>query len=490
MKHIMIAILMLTCCHKILAAQKKAFTKDHSYDTDRSAIFVKLRDNSIFYEENKDLSLIPASTTKLLLAITALDLFGPYKSFLTQIYYTGKREKAKINGDMIVVGAGDPLIINEKLWQMAADFKHMNITEISGNIIIDNSLFDGEKRDQSRKNQTNRSSNAYDAPVSAFGVNFNTFPIAISPAQETNYVANINIDPYPINGIELTNKTKTNLSTYSKLQATRISDHSVDKIIVSGLIGKNATLKKLYRSVKNPELISGETIRSFLKAEGIEIKGKVLAGRLPDQAKKLYTIEGFPVSRMVQGLNKFSNNYIADVLTKKLGATFNHSKIGQNTTQVLKGSFASGSAVIANYMRRNIGITGDFNIENGSGLDSRNRLSTNQLTKALIFAQNHIKFFPDLMASLPLSGIDGTLKNRFSSKKMAELKGLIRGKTGTLSSPITVSSISGYLQHEKQGLIAFTIIENGKIRKPQPGVYTLQQSHENLIYKIWQQLNR
>jgi D-alanyl-D-alanine carboxypeptidase/D-alanyl-D-alanine-endopeptidase (penicillin-binding protein 4) len=488
MKHIMIAILMLTFSHKIMADQKKALAKDHGYDTDRSAFFVKLKDKSIVYEENKNLSLIPASTTKLLLAITALDLFGPYKNFLTNIYYTGKREKAKIDGDMIIVGSGDPLIINEKLWQMAADFKHMNISQISGNIIIDNSLFDGEKRDPSRKNQTNRSSNAYDAPVSAFGVNFNTFPIAISPAQQNNYVANINIDPYPINGIELANQTKTNLSSDSKLRATRISDRSVDKIIVSGLIGKNAPLKKLYRSVKNPELISGETIRSFLKAEGIEIKGKVLAGRLPDNAKKLYTIEGFPVSRMIQGLNKFSNNYIADVLTKKLGATFNHSQIGQSS--MVKGSFSSGTAVIANYMRRNIGITGDFNIENGSGLDSRNRLSTNQLTKALLYAQDHINFFPDLLASLPLSGVDGTLKKRFLSKKTAILKGRIRGKTGTLSSPITVSSISGYLQHEKQGLIAFTIIENGKIKKPQPGVYTLQKSHENLIYRLWQDLDR
>lgn len=487
MKHIILAIFMLAHCQKTLASPNKIIAKNHNYQTDRSAVFIRLKDKSIIYQENKNLALIPASTTKLLLAITALDLFGPYKTFLTNVYYTGKRYKTKIEGDLIIVGSGDPLIINEKLWQMAADFKHMKISEISGNIIIDNSLFDGEQRDQSRTKQKNRSSNAYDAPVSAFGVNFNTFPIAISPAQQPNYSANISIDPYPIAGIELTNQTKTNLSSRTKVRATRISDRIKDKIIVSGLVGKDAPLKKLYRSVKNPEIISGETIRSFLRAAGIQIKGKVLKGIVPEEAKKLYTIEGFPVSRMIQGLNKFSNNYIADVLTKKLGVTFGH--LSTKNHLEVKGSFASGTAVIGNYMRKNIGISGDFIIENGSGLDSRNRLSSNQLTKALVYAQDHINFFPDLIASLPLSGADGTLKRRFSTNKTASLKGKIRGKTGTLSSPVTVSSISGYLQHKKQGLVAFAIIENGKRKKPQPGVYTLQQSHDELIYQLWKKLD-
>ncbi len=103
--------------------------------------FVRVSDGKVLYEKNSSSILCPASVTKILVGAAAFHLYGPPSTIKTQFYLN------RANGDLIAVGAGDPFLISEKLWQMAADVKNMGIKEISGNIIIDNSLFDGEARD-------------------------------------------------------------------------------------------------------------------------------------------------------------------------------------------------------------------------------------------------------------------------------------------------------------------------------------------------------
>ncbi|MFW7381819.1 MAG: D-alanyl-D-alanine carboxypeptidase/D-alanyl-D-alanine endopeptidase [Oligoflexus sp.] len=480
---IILGSMMLQLCYTSpgLADQPKIFSK-LSQTVEQSVLFQRVFDGKVLYADNEDKLLIPASTSKLMIAAAVLDKYGPHSSFSTKFYYSGERQGATIKGDLIAVGSGDPLLINEKLWQMAADFKHMGINQITGDLIIDNSLFPGPSRDSSRKAGLKQTRNAYDAPVTAFGVNFNTFPIALAPGENSGKAGRINIDPYPINGIETRNELTTTGSGRSSIQVSRQTASKSTVIQVRGSIAMNDNLRKYYRSVDFPERTAGETLRAFLANEGISVKGTVKEERRPASAKELYVIESYPISKMIHGLNKFSNNYIADVLTQKLGADFY-----RPTTQngILPGTLASGQDVMTQFLMAKARLKPPLQLYNGSGLDTRNRLNANHLVELLQYMAKRLDLFPEFLTSLPAAGQDGTLSNRFKSGNLLKLHGIVRAKTGTLTSPVSVSSLAGYLHHPQHGLIAFAIIENGVPKKAQPSIVDLQYRQEEALLKLW-----
>ncbi|MBP9708136.1 MAG: D-alanyl-D-alanine carboxypeptidase, partial [Oligoflexales bacterium] len=190
-------------------------------------------------------------------------------------------------------------------------------------------------------------------------------------------------------------------------------------------------------------------------------------------AQKLITLDGYPLTKAIEGLNIYSNNYIADMLVKSLGAASQGNRPGS-------GSLASGLKVIESFLQDKIGMRQSFVLKNGSGLDTGNRLSAKQIAQVLYYMANSLEIFPEFLASLPASGLTGTLEKRFDD--LPNLKnGAVRAKTGTLTSPITVASLAGYVKHNKQGLLAFVIVSNGNESKSQPSLVALRQQHERII---------
>jgi len=448
-----------------------------------SAVVVKLSDGQAIFERNADELLSPASVTKLLTSATALFRFGPSKTFKTEVYYSGTRTGNRIKGDLVVVGAGDPLLVSEKLWQFAADMRNSGIEDISGDIVIDNSLFGGEARDRSRLPGASQSVNAYDAPVSALGINFNTIAVAVSPGDKVGVPARASIDPYPLLDTIIDNKATTARGSTASIQVRRVGDETkTPRLEITGSIGIDAPMKKIYRSVADHIGSTGEYIRAFLAADGVRVTGKVREGKKPNDARHLIDIEGYEVRRIVQGLNTFSNNYIADVLLKRLGAEYPSAQGAQggSSGRAGPGTFENGLVVVKDFLVREVGIKTPMTLENGSGLDTRNRLSARQVAAVLMFMEKHMVVFPDFIGGLPAYGWDGTLKKR-ARGGLTSIHGLVRAKTGTLSEPVTVVSLAGYLRHKTHGLLAFAIIQNGRLGAPQPAVGDLRALQDEFV---------
>ncbi len=444
----------------------------------QSILFQRLSDGKIIFAANPDNLLIPASISKLIIAAAALKNFTPAHRFNTIIYHSGRREGAKIHGNLYFKGDGDPMLINEKLWQMAADLHHMGIRSITGDIVIDATVFDRKEFDVSRGRSKYISSNAYNAPVSGMGVNFNTFPIAIAPAPSAKSPALMNIDPFPINGITLKNRISTIARGVKRLKITRSFNGKATTVSGRGAIPIDNELTKVYRAVSDPTLSGGEIIRSFLQNAGISVAGTVREGKTPTKLAPLYVIESYEMSRIISGLNKYSNNYIADVLLKNLGANFSHPQ------RKVVGTFANGLDVISSFLDKNIKVTPGYKLYNGSGLDPRNQLSARQVVKVLQYMFRHMDVFPEFLASLPAAGWDGTLEDRFQKNTVQKLQGMVRAKTGSLSQPVVVSSLAGYLGHPEHGMIAFAIIENGIAREPQPSILDFRARQDLALQKI------
>lgn len=447
-------------------------------DVNQSVKFVRLRDGKVLFERDAQKLVIPASVAKLATAAASLHYLSPHYQFATEFYTSGVRQHQRIKGHLIVKGGGDPLLISEKLWQVAADIRHLGIRTITGDIIIDNSLFDDDIRDNSREAYAQHSTNAYDAPLTAFGINFNTYAVALAPAQTAGTQAIAELDPYPLRGLTIKNKLKTISGRYGgSIRVSRNTDDQTgSSMVVSGGIPIDKQLKKVYRSVGDPVRAAGEQLRAFLNKEGIIVQGQVKSGKVPTGAKLLTTLYGYPLKRIIESLNKYSNNFIADTLVKKLAA---------NDGSV-PGTMSAGLDTIGKFLVAQAGIQRPFVLANGSGLDPRSQFSAAQLVDLLDYMHSRFDLFPEYLNSLPAAGLDGTMKDRFRSAAGDKLKGIVRAKTGTLTSPVSVATLAGYLQHPRHGIVAFAILENGVVGKRQPSVLDLRDRQDRALESLIQ----
>ncbi len=441
----------------------------------RAILIQRVSDGQILYEHHADQLLSPASVTKVITAAAVLHKLTPGYLFKTKWYYTGERKNSSLHGDLVVVGEGDPFLVSEKLWQLAADLKNMGLDTIEGDLVIDNTLFDDEGRDVSRTGGAIRSRNAYDAPVSAFALNFNTLAFIIAPNTASGQPARISFDPYAINGMSIENQVRSiNPGGANNLQIVRHShNNGTAKFVATGTIAGDALPQKIYRSVGEQNYTNGELLRAFLKAAGITWNGKTKITGKPPQAKLLYQLDSYPLSHIVSGLNKFSNNFIADMLVKRLGASF-----------YKNGTLDAGMRVINEFMRDSVGIKTNFELRNGSGLNTQNRITARQVANLLRYMETRFDLFPEFLASMPAAGLDGTLAKRFRDRKTSAARGLIRAKTGTLTEPIAVASLAGYLRDPQLGLLSFVMIDNGQINKPQPSIDKLRQIQDEVLATV------
>ncbi len=484
------AVLLLSVATAATVAAKKGKADNEAIDkifdvkgvgSTQTVLVVRLSDGKTLYEKDPDALLAPASVTKVVTAAAVLARFTPVHTFKTPLYHSGVRRNEKVMGDLIVVGDGDPYLVSEKLWQMAADLKNMGIREFTGDLIVDNTLFGGEGRDESRKFGQKSSTNAYDAPVSALGVNFNTFAVAVAPAEAVGKPALVSIDPYPLRGVAIDNDVKTTKAKGTKsLAIKRVSSGGKDgeKLVASGTISSDMPIQKIYRSVGDYAHVSGEYIKAFLKQEGVVVRGAVKEGHKPADATLLYEIESYDLRKIVAGLMNFSNNYVADTLVKRLGAAYPRKG---SPDAPGAGTFDNGMAAITDFLRKDVGIKTPFTLNNGSGLDAENRLSARQITEVLAYMEHHMEVFPEFLGSLPATGWDGTLKKRFGKAETEGLKGLVRAKTGTLTDPVSVAGLAGYFRHPKHGLVAFCILENGKQDAAQPAITDLRDRQDKVV---------
>jgi D-alanyl-D-alanine carboxypeptidase/D-alanyl-D-alanine-endopeptidase (penicillin-binding protein 4) len=380
----------------------------------------------------------PASVTKLATASAVLERLGPSFKFQTTLWSSGTVKGGVLHGDLVLKGGGDAGFVSETMWFLVNEFMRTGIQRIDGNVIVDDGDFDAIRADPSRDPE--RVDRAYDAPVGAMSFNWNSINIFVRPTQ-IGEPAQVYLDP--LTDYFLTdNKAKTVNKAGSSLEISR-TNHS---IAVHGTIGISHDEVVAYKNVDDPADWSGKNLVFFLSQRGITVSGKVKTGRKPDGAKQLAKADSKPVANHVADMLKFSNNYVAEMLTKDLAA--------QNGST--PASLEDGMKLIREHLN-SIGIDSkNFVLLNPSGLSRKNRMRPRDLAEILAQAQKNFPTFGELLASLPLAGLDGTLKKRMAG---TSAEGWVRGKTGSLAG---IVSLAGYAGRKDGGLRAFAFIFNGK----------------------------
>jgi D-alanyl-D-alanine carboxypeptidase/D-alanyl-D-alanine-endopeptidase (penicillin-binding protein 4) len=215
-------------------------------------------------------------------------------------------------------------------------------------------------------------------------------------------------------------------------------------VVVSGKIALDAKEVVVYKNITQPDLWAGYNLRSFLQQRGIEVKGAVKTGVTPGNAKLVAEAEGKPIQDVLSDMNKFSNNYIAEMLTKNLAAAQNP-----------PGTIEKGMKVLREYMEK-IGVpASQYELYNPSGLTRENKMTAQALWRVLNDMRTQFRYQPEFVTSLPIAGVDGTLKKRM---KGTSAERWVRAKTGFLTG---VVALAGYAGRSDGTVLPFVFIYNG-----------------------------
>ena len=380
-----------------------------------NALGIEVQDlyrDEVLYSSGANRPLNPASGIKVLTAATALSNLGPNHRFITTVKRSGS--------DICLIGGGDPSLVSETMWILVEAARRAGISTIDGNLIADSSLFPPHYPHKGSFDAVR--SRAFTAPISALSLNYNSLTIYITP-QGPRQPAKVHIDPeLPL--FRVHNRTKTTQSKPKEKPSVILkqeADHV--SVVVAGHIGAQEEQLTLYRAVPTPELYAAHLFASHLQRAGGNLMGKIKHGTCPN-GEVLVQHESKPLSQIIFGLNKFSNNFIAEMLLRAFG--------GEHTPE-------SGKAAILNWLEEKKIPADKLILDNGSGLSKKTRIPARTLVRALKAAATDTSYGPEFLTSLPIAGLDGTLKRRLQDP---ETQGTARAKTGWLSDVVSMTGIA------------------------------------------------
>ena len=186
----------------------------------------------------------------------------------------------------------------------------------------------------------------------------------------------------------------------------------------------------------------GRFLKTILTQKGIDVTGEVVSGTVPPEANRVAAHLSPPLADIIKLMNKPSDNWVAEMLFKTIGAEVKGEP----------GTWKKGREVITEFLGEIMGEPPAHRFVDGSGLSRYNLLNAELLTKLLVYMSHNFELMPEFMTSLPIAGVDGTLKNRMQGMYAEKT---LRAKTGTLSG---VSALAGYTTTADGEVFAFGVL--------------------------------
>ncbi len=413
------------------------------------SIFSVSRNKSL-YNSNSNKQFVVASNMKLFTTATALVYLGADFEYKTEVLYRGViSSDGKLDGDIIIKGSGDPNIsgrfFDGKVTTIPAYWadliKKHGIQVITGDVIADDSVFDREfVHENWPKDQL---SEWYCAPVSGLSFNDNCIDIIMKPNSNPGSLALVEIEP-DTSYIKINNKCKT-ATLKSKHFYSLYRKPFTNQINIKGNFWSKAQPGNEWITIHNPPLYMATVFKEILERKNVRVMGEARVLDETDFNKRQSNKLAITTSSLRQSItvaNKRSQGFYAEQILKTIGATIKND-----------GSFSGGLEVIKDFLTK-LEVSADrYQLDDGSGLSKKNRLTPDTITTLLTYMYNH-KNGGIFLKSLPISGTDGTLKKRL---KEEPYKSRVRAKTGYVCGART---LSGYVKTLDEEIISFSILVN------------------------------
>jgi D-alanyl-D-alanine carboxypeptidase/D-alanyl-D-alanine-endopeptidase (penicillin-binding protein 4) len=414
-----------------------------------------LNSGKVWYKRNEERMFMPASNEKILTSAAALLKLGPQFKFTTTLNYTGEIIDSVLNGDLIIVGDGDPTLYNKFYDEPTTLFKHwadtlmqLGIKQINGNIIGDDNAFDDNHLGYGWA--FDGLDAWYSAEVGALQLNENYLDLKFYPpltASDTLLIVpNLISDYYSIeNNVEVVDTGR------SRIRIER--PFGENKIIINGKIVVGEEPFERTPSLTNPTMFYVTVLKETFKQNGLDITGTPLdCDNIENynfdslKTKTILVHKSPPLNEILKLLMKRSQNMYAETMVRTLGYKYEG-----------LGSFKNGKKIVEETLSRFGVEPGGYAFMDGSGLSRYNFVSPKQIIKILTGMWNgeYKEIWYDIQ---PVAGVDGTLKRRMKGTKA---EGNVHAKTGTISN---VRGLSGYVKTSTGEDVVFSFLINGHLK--------------------------
>jgi len=387
----------------------------------------------------------PASLMKLATTTAALDTLGPAFVWRTPVYLDGSVRDGVLHGNVYIKGSGDPRLVVERLWLLMRRIQGLGIQKIQGDIVLDRSAFDVPARDAASFD--GEPLRPYNAAPDALLLNFKSLLIQFVPDRAAN-VARVQIEP-PLAGVQYPATVPLSNGDCSDYRSALRADWSdATRIRFAGSYPAVCGEKMWPIAYAAPQQFAPRAIAGMWHQLGGQLSGQVRDGSIPANLQPIFNIESATLAETIRDINKYSNN----VMAQHLFLTLSQQQRGV-------GSFDASRDVMQRWWRERVG--GEVpTFDNGSGLSREERISAQALARLLQVAWAS-PTMSELMSSLPVTGLDGTMK-RSKAQASAHLK------TGSLRD---VAGVAGFVDTASgKRLVVVAILHHANANAARPAL--------------------
>jgi D-alanyl-D-alanine carboxypeptidase/D-alanyl-D-alanine-endopeptidase (penicillin-binding protein 4) len=375
-------------------------------------------------EWNADAAMNPASTMKLVTTLAALELLGPSYTWRTEVYAHGPLQDGVLAGNLILKGYGDPKLTLENFWLLLSDLRARGVREIRGDLLLDRSFFAQPPGDPGRFD--NEPTRPYNVEPDALLLNYKSVRLQVVPDEASGRVRIIPTPALP--EIEILNQLVLAPASCERWPDRPQYALEPPRLLFTGVFPAGCGERSRNFSLLDPNRYAQSLFTQSWRAAGGVFNGVARDGPLPADAALITAWESPPLSEVIRDINKFSNNVMARQLFLTLGLAAEAPPLTP----------AAATRATRDWLQR-VGIDApELVLENGSGLSRIERISARNLAKVLMRGFSG-PLMPEFAASLPIAGIDGTVRRRLSTSPAS---GQAHLKTGYLDG---VRAIAGYV---------------------------------------------
>jgi D-alanyl-D-alanine carboxypeptidase/D-alanyl-D-alanine-endopeptidase (penicillin-binding protein 4) len=395
----------------------------------------------------------PASVMKLVTTYAALEQLGPAYRWRTEAYVTGPVQDGVLDGDLVLKGGGDPKLDLEGFWRLVRALRGKGLREIRGSLIIDRSRFERSEGDAGRFDGD--PFRPYNVLPDALLVNYRSLRF-VFVAEPERAAVRVYVEPRPpalevVSVLKLSEGGCPEGSAFRDLLKPNF-EPARQRVVFSGQFPASCGEKDLNVALLDPNDQVAGVFRQFWQESGGAWTGSARDGAATAGAKPFHVHESPALAEVVRDTNKFSNNIMARHLFLTLGADARSASTQKSVTAV-RSWLASKNIAAAELV-----------MENGSGLSRIERINAGNLA-ALLQAAWKSPVMPEFIASMPIAGIDGTMRRRVKGDGVA---GQAHIKTGLLSD---VRSMAGYvLDRRGHRLVVVMIVNHANAHQAQPAM--------------------
>ncbi len=412
-----------------------------------------LKTGETIYSRNEKKMFMPASNMKLFTSSAATMALTPEYRYTTRLVTAGEIRDSTLHGDLIVIGSGDPTIsgrfdsgkVTITFEQWADSLKLLGIKRVNGRVIGDDNCFDDEYYGTGWS--ADYETDYYAAQISGLSFNDNCVDVRLAPSAAVSDICSLSVVP------------KTNYVTFINATVTAAESDSVNEIwferkrgtntvIIRGSIsqGKRPWVESV--AIDNPTAFTVTVLKEVLEERGISVNGPAIDGdELPDTlryegARQLASFTSKPYSEIMKVINKPSQNFYTEQVFRTMG------KENRGV-----GTMRYGRSVAYPILAQWGVDTVRLRYADGSGLSRLNLITPHDIV-SILTGMSREQYFLPFYESLPIAGVDGSIRNRMKGTKA---EGNVHAKTGFIG---YVRALSGYATSSDGEMFVFSMVAN------------------------------